>query len=169
VSNRHCALLPRGDSVFVRDLGSANGTYLNGQKVTSDRPLHSDDWLRVGPVDLDVRIEASPPVSRPTPLPPTRGALPGAPDDENVAALLLSMGESRTASADTHSASNDRFPAGDTAVDMCRTKDTGSRCLAKGQPSSAGPKNTDTPAVAAELLRRYLRRSQMIRNQHLSG
>src|SRR5437870_1004281 len=33
VSSQHAALEVKGDAVFVKDLGSSNGTWLNGEKV----------------------------------------------------------------------------------------------------------------------------------------
>jgi pSer/pThr/pTyr-binding forkhead associated (FHA) protein len=33
VSRRHCCLAPERDGVLVRDLGSTNGTRINGQRI----------------------------------------------------------------------------------------------------------------------------------------
>jgi signal transduction histidine kinase len=49
VSRRHCDLTPSPDGEWVvRDLGSANGTYLNGGRVLATAPLKVGDQLRVG-------------------------------------------------------------------------------------------------------------------------
>ena len=48
VSRRHCELLPRDGIWIVQDLGSSNGTYLNGGRVMSNAPLKVGDQIRVG-------------------------------------------------------------------------------------------------------------------------
>ena len=48
VSRRHCELLPADGEWIVRDLGSSNGTYLNGGRVMSSSPLKIGDQIRVG-------------------------------------------------------------------------------------------------------------------------
>lgn len=46
-SRRHVRLVPQGDGFAVEDLGSRNGTYVNGARVTRG-VLHEDDLLAVG-------------------------------------------------------------------------------------------------------------------------
>lgn len=48
VSRRHCDLIPVDGEWMVRDLGSANGTYVNGGRVLNSAPLKIGDQLRVG-------------------------------------------------------------------------------------------------------------------------
>jgi signal transduction histidine kinase len=48
VSRRHCELLPIDGEWIVRDLGSSNGTYLNGGRVMASAPLKIGDQIRVG-------------------------------------------------------------------------------------------------------------------------
>jgi pSer/pThr/pTyr-binding forkhead associated (FHA) protein len=55
VSSRHCEIVQRGNEYYVKDLGSTNGTYINGQKVKSS-PLKSGQILRLGSVDM--RLES---------------------------------------------------------------------------------------------------------------
>lgn len=43
ISRQHARLTPGDDGVVVEDLGSANGTYLNGQRVTRDIARHGDE------------------------------------------------------------------------------------------------------------------------------
>jgi pSer/pThr/pTyr-binding forkhead associated (FHA) protein len=51
-SARHARFEPRSDGVWVQDLGSTNGTYLNGAKLESPRRLTKGDVVRVGETDL---------------------------------------------------------------------------------------------------------------------
>jgi hypothetical protein len=47
-SSRHARLVPQGDVVVLEDLGSTNGTYLNGEPLTGPQPLHDGDKIRIG-------------------------------------------------------------------------------------------------------------------------
>jgi hypothetical protein len=51
-SARHALIEPRVDGVWVEDLGSTNGTFVNGARVTSERLLRAGDLLRVGQTEL---------------------------------------------------------------------------------------------------------------------
>jgi pSer/pThr/pTyr-binding forkhead associated (FHA) protein len=44
-SRRHCAFVPRGEGHAVRDLGSTNGTLLNGAPFAEEAPLHDGDLV----------------------------------------------------------------------------------------------------------------------------
>lgn len=57
VSSSHAQITRSGDAVYVRDLGSSNGTWVNGAPVTVPRRLHTGDRVRVGGVELVVAIE----------------------------------------------------------------------------------------------------------------
>jgi hypothetical protein len=51
-SARHARFEPRQDGVWVQDLGSTNGTYLNGARLEHPRRLTPGDTVRVGETDL---------------------------------------------------------------------------------------------------------------------
>jgi hypothetical protein len=51
-SARHARFEPRQDGVWVQDLGSTNGTYLNGMRLEHPRRLTQGDIVRVGETDL---------------------------------------------------------------------------------------------------------------------
>jgi FHA domain-containing protein len=51
-SARHARFEPRQDGVWVQDLGSTNGTYLNGARLDRPRRLNPGDVVRVGETDL---------------------------------------------------------------------------------------------------------------------
>ena len=51
-SARHARIEPRRDGVWVEDVGSTNGTYVNGARITKPRALRPGDVIRVGSTDL---------------------------------------------------------------------------------------------------------------------
>ena len=48
VSRRHAVVRRDGARIVVEDLGSLNGTYLNGQRITAAEPLQHGDCLQIG-------------------------------------------------------------------------------------------------------------------------
>src|SRR5437879_3219582 len=58
VSRRHCRLSVRDGYVLVEDLGSANGTYVNGAKVKK-HAVRPGDRLEVGSLAFVVKYELS--------------------------------------------------------------------------------------------------------------
>ena len=57
VSRRHCEIRPLGTGYIVTDLGSTNGTKVNGLRIEGDHPLSDADIVSVGSTHL--RFEAS--------------------------------------------------------------------------------------------------------------
>ena len=55
VSKLHCAIIHRGDKLYLKDEGSRNGTYLNGERI--DRPvvIQRDDIIGIGETRLEVQ------------------------------------------------------------------------------------------------------------------
>jgi pSer/pThr/pTyr-binding forkhead associated (FHA) protein len=51
-SVEHARIEPRRDGVWLEDLGSTNGTFVNGVKLTQPRKLSPGDVIRVGETDL---------------------------------------------------------------------------------------------------------------------
>ena len=51
-SARHARFEPRRDGVYVEDIGSTNGTFVNGIRLTRDRRLAPGDIVRIGETDL---------------------------------------------------------------------------------------------------------------------
>lgn len=56
VSQRHCELFLRENDVYIRDLSSSNGTYVNGQKVYQEIKLNSGDIIKIGQLSLFIQI-----------------------------------------------------------------------------------------------------------------
>jgi pSer/pThr/pTyr-binding forkhead associated (FHA) protein len=57
-SRRHAQVTAQGDTATVEDLGSTNGTYLNGQPIEGQRTLRPGDRLRVGLTVFELRTSA---------------------------------------------------------------------------------------------------------------
>lgn len=61
VSRLHAVLKREGQSVFVMDLGSSNGTYLNGKRLTPnvDQMLNHGDMLALGKLKIQILLKKS--------------------------------------------------------------------------------------------------------------
>ena len=89
VSRRHCQLFEEGNRLILRDLGSSNGTFVNGKRVLGQQTLKPGDVLTIGSVTLQVGLLGAAPKSAaasPAPQPAASDtaevtALPVAEDD----------------------------------------------------------------------------------------
>jgi predicted component of type VI protein secretion system len=48
VSRRHARLIWRDDNILLEDLGSTNGTFLNGERISSPKQLRAGDVITFG-------------------------------------------------------------------------------------------------------------------------
>ena len=66
VSRRHCEFFEKKGLLVVKDLGSANGTIVNGKKINGQQVLEPGDELMIGSVTLRVaKIGEAPPIKAP--------------------------------------------------------------------------------------------------------
>lgn len=63
VSRNHASVQPRGGGVEIADLGSANGTYVNGARVHAPASMRDGDVLRIGQVELKLATPDQPTVT----------------------------------------------------------------------------------------------------------
>ena len=54
-SSAHARIFPRGQFMYVEDMGSTNGTYLNGRQLRKPERLKVSDSVRIG--DTEYRYE----------------------------------------------------------------------------------------------------------------
>jgi pSer/pThr/pTyr-binding forkhead associated (FHA) protein len=57
VSRLHAMILMDGDQAWIRDLGSTNGTWVNGSRLEGEVLLQHDDLVRIGPLSFRVLIQ----------------------------------------------------------------------------------------------------------------
>jgi len=86
VSRRHARFLRQNGSIYVEDLGSSNGTRVNGERIGGKRRIRPGDLVQIGDWDLALEgplaeaAEPPPPVPAPgAPAAPARGAAPAPP------------------------------------------------------------------------------------------
>ena len=179
VSNKHTAVVVRGGKVFVSDLGSTNGTFVNDAQVSGEVEVKAGDRLKVGPLDFTIDVAASTaagmkPVAPPKPAAaaetanaaalnptPAEGQPPAAdkaaaakkpaaaPEDEDAAALLLAMGD-------------DDVPEGSTVTDIPTVDPNNPAAPAKSGGAGPGgapiPTKESSSSAAANLLSKYMKR-----------
>lgn len=87
VSRRHCELFEKKGLLLVKDLGSSNGTIVNGKRIKDQQVLEPGDELTIGGVTLRVaKVGEEPPVRAVAPPPAgdtaVVDAIPVAVDDD---------------------------------------------------------------------------------------
>lgn len=56
ISRRHCELSIEKNAVWVKDLGSRNGTLVNGEKIADRVELQSGDVVRIGKLEFQLKV-----------------------------------------------------------------------------------------------------------------
>ena len=70
ISSHHAEVWLSGEEVMVKDLGSTNGTFINGDKITESK-LKPGQTLRFGTIDLRLETPGQP---NPPPMPAKKPA-----------------------------------------------------------------------------------------------
>jgi pSer/pThr/pTyr-binding forkhead associated (FHA) protein len=181
ISKRHCALMIRGDQVFVRDFGSTNGTFVNDQVVEGEVELHDQDLLRVGPLEFRVELElsviitkpasakvpaaAAAAATQPAAVPAAKdeavdvsqpAAATGGPPSDKIAAELLLEDDAtaaKTGTSDPTTLGNEAVPDGSTVMELPSVDKPGQPAKKKAVLGTG-----NTSEAAAEILKRYHRR-----------
>ena len=186
VSKRHCAVFIRNGEVFVRDLGSTNGTIVNDEPVVGDRAVKDGDRLKVGPLDFTLQIAGGGPQSDSTPLPDSLKSLPkgASVGSRTPAAGMTPAGGTKPAAkpeqpktlhmsatgADDHDAAaamllgmGDEDPPGaepsiPEGSTVMELPNVDAAKAAEDKKKAGAPSAAETSAAAREILRRYMRR-----------
>src|SRR5438105_3461161 len=57
VSRHHARIVCDRGAYFVEDVGSSNGTYVNGHRIAGRVPLGEGDTLQIGPYELNLLLD----------------------------------------------------------------------------------------------------------------
>lgn len=151
VSDKHCAFLVKQGKLFLVDLGSAEGTFVNDNKIAAEVELKPKDKVKVGPLLFEVKIEA--PAAKPVvAVPAAKPAVvaPAAKPEEKVEPKK-SSGDGEDDLDDLLFDDDDKAPAGakpswkDAAPEAGAEKDAGG----SGATSEGGAKPEEKPKPTA--------------------
>ena len=60
VSRKHCQLIKNNQTVKLLDLGSRNGTHLNGKRIKDETSAKAGDYISIGPLTFLLQINGEP-------------------------------------------------------------------------------------------------------------
>jgi FHA domain-containing protein len=87
VSRRHARVLTHNGGVIVEDLGSSNGTYVNGERISGAVEVAAGDEVQLGDTILGVRAATAPAQPPPASRPAPRRLAPSPHEPGNIPAL----------------------------------------------------------------------------------
>ena len=76
VSARHASVTPRDAGCAIEDLGSTNGTFVNGQRISAVHEVKPGDRIQLGGTVMEARGVAAPPPPARAPTPPPAAPTP---------------------------------------------------------------------------------------------
>lgn len=106
ISRHHCVILQEEGLLLVRDLGSKNGTFVNGQRVVTEAELHAGDVLKIGPLEFEVHVVGAPEAA-PQAAKPAAAAPPEAPPTKKPKVRSVREAAARTVRSATGPADED--------------------------------------------------------------
>jgi pSer/pThr/pTyr-binding forkhead associated (FHA) protein len=57
ISRNHCAIITKDGNVWVKDLKSRNGTYINDMRLEGPRKIKTGDRLKVGKLEFEIVVD----------------------------------------------------------------------------------------------------------------
>jgi len=100
VSARHARLWWAEGALWIEDLGSTNGTFVNGRRVTAPRRLHPGDEIGLGRQTV-LRLEEEAPEPPPEPEPEAQAEPEAAADGQQAPAGKKTTGSKKTGNGRT--------------------------------------------------------------------
>jgi predicted component of type VI protein secretion system len=94
VSRQHCLLRVTAEGAFLRDLGSRNGTLVNGTRLLDECCLQDGDQLQIGPLVFEVLVGEPAPAA--IPVSPEASPRPATPDRDTAAMRTMDTDEMQT-------------------------------------------------------------------------
>ena len=99
ISRHHARIFRSGTGFLVEDLGSTNGTHVNGRRIEQPEPLGVGDEIEVGGTRMIVQFSASTPAATPAPAQDTPPATQAPPPTAKPPAEPQAPAEPPTAEA----------------------------------------------------------------------
>jgi pSer/pThr/pTyr-binding forkhead associated (FHA) protein len=176
ISRKHCAIYRNDNRVSVKDLGSRNGTLVNGNKIDEETELVSGDEITVGPLKFMVTISTGIANGKRTEVKTVAEAVdraaepaPGDASVDDIAKWLTidpsALNETQTIRIDdTNAAHISRMLESETSEMQVAEEGTKSdSAVGKKRepgklPRAQGPTSKDSREAAAEALRAWSRR-----------
>jgi pSer/pThr/pTyr-binding forkhead associated (FHA) protein len=81
ISRRHARIARSGNGFLIEDLGSTNGTHLNGRRVEGTELLSVGDEIEVGGTRMIVQVSSTTPPATQAPIPAAPGEPPAAEEE----------------------------------------------------------------------------------------
>ncbi|HYO26292.1 MAG TPA: FHA domain-containing protein [Lacipirellulaceae bacterium] len=178
ISRQHCAILRDDHKVSIKDLGSRNGTLVNGHKIEGEAELASGDEITVGPLKFMITISAGLPAVKKPEVKTVAQAVqraaeqaPGSTSVDDITSWLLApdasaLNETQTIRIDdTNAAQLSKALEAETtaAAEAAADSKVGGEKAAKPAPGKLpapkmGPTSKDSREAAVEALRAWSRR-----------
>lgn len=98
VSRHHCVFLVDDYTVRVRDLGSTNGTYVNGERIQGQIVLKPGDRVEIGKLSFELVVKQAAPVPVAVAAPVEVGSVPAPPPAARSQASVLDEEPTRAGS-----------------------------------------------------------------------
>lgn len=142
VSRQHCLLILSDAGVLVRDLGSRNGTFINGMPISEETPLKPGDTLTTGPMTFE--LEGGDPTKKPTTaINTSQGKADQKMSDDDIASWLTDD-------------SSDSLPTSDTTILSGNSKPATTSSVTSKPPKTPKRDFKSVAEEAQDIIRRHL-------------
>lgn len=118
ISRRHCVIRRKENKVTVEDLGSRNGTFVNGERITEEVELAGGDEIALGPLVFQVGMSTGLSNAKQPKVESVADAIERTAkqaeqiDDEDISSWLLGPATPSTATRETQTIQLDETNAG---------------------------------------------------------